>query len=63
MSFGSGTAATGEPLGLGDVAGLGESDPILVGLGEADDVACGPPQPATTSINRIAPPSLRTLEE
>jgi len=63
ISFGSGTVVTGDPLGLAEVAGLGESDARLVGLGDTDLPACGPLQPARATINRIAPPSLRTLEE
>ena len=59
VSFGSGTVATGELLGLGEVDGLGET---LVGLGDPDGLACGPPQPAIASSTRMAPPSFRTRE-
>jgi len=59
VSFGSGTVATGELLGLGEVDGFGET---LIGLGDPDELACGPPQPAIASSTRMAPPSFRTRE-
>ncbi|HEY5034073.1 MAG TPA: hypothetical protein VIJ30_03005, partial [Candidatus Dormibacteraeota bacterium] len=59
VSFGSGTVATGELLGLGEMDGLGET---LVGLGDPDELACGPPQLARASTTRIPPPSFRTPE-
>ena len=40
VSFGSGTAATGDPLGLGEGDSLGASDATLDWLGDGEEVAC-----------------------